>query len=138
VKREYRELAICSALSVVLVTSAWAVEKKLKLDEVPAPVRAALEEKAKGGKIIDVDVNDDSGQQVYTSEIHIGKDEIDVRVAPDGKVLSVEPGNGPPASAPQTATNWVMGQYRYWLVGVAALLILVALWIGKKGDKATR
>lgn len=87
-----RAIYIITATAILVVASGsrplLGVERKLRLDEVPSAVRSALEEQAKGGKIVDVDVDEVAGKTVYTSEIQKGGDEIDVRVDADGKLLS--------------------------------------------------
>lgn len=131
-----RPVPILLAVLLAVPLSGFSVERKLKLEEVPAPVRAALEQQAKGGTIIDVDVNDESGSPVYTSEIHKGKDEIDVRVAPDGKVLSVENGNTPASPPPAPSALELVNAYRFWIIGIVGALLLLAMWIKRQKREA--
>jgi uncharacterized membrane protein YkoI len=66
--------------------------QKMSMDQLPAPVKMALEKEAKGGTVGDVTMEKDSkGRTYYEAEIHStkGKDRY-VHVSEDGKVLKHE------------------------------------------------
>jgi len=62
-------------------------EQKVKMDEVPTPVKATLAKEAQGGQLGDVTKETKDGKTYYEARItKDGKDRY-VNVAPDGKVL---------------------------------------------------
>ena len=78
---------------VAMACTVSGAEKKISIKEAPPAVRAAIEKQAKGGTIIDVDVEEVDGKKVYTSEIHKNGEEFDVQVTGDGKLIGAQPGN---------------------------------------------
>jgi len=65
-------------------------ETKTTLDQVPEAVRATALKEAAGAAIKEVEVEVKNGQTVYEIEWVVGNQEIEIKVAPDGTVLSRE------------------------------------------------
>jgi hypothetical protein len=64
-------------------------EVKMSLSEVPGPVRDTLEREAGGATIKSVDKElSKSGAVVYETDVQSGGKNWEIRVAPDGKLLS--------------------------------------------------
>jgi hypothetical protein len=63
-------------------------EVKMKFADVPAPVQKTLTDAAGGAKIDSVDKETDKGQVVYETDVKIGGKTYEIRVAPDGKLIS--------------------------------------------------
>ena len=63
---------------------------QLTLGQVPAVVKATLEQESKGGKIMGVEQETEDGQRVYTADLEIGGKAGEVLIAPDGKVVKRE------------------------------------------------
>ena len=63
-------------------------EEEFSIDQVPAPVRATILKEAEGGTIEEIDVEDEDGQKVYEADAIINGQEVEIRVAEDGKLLS--------------------------------------------------
>ena len=74
-----------------LMGAAWAAEepapKILTLDQVPAPVRATIEQQAPGAKIEAIFPTQEGGQTVYLAAATAEKKQMTLRVAADGKLL---------------------------------------------------
>ncbi len=66
---------------------AW--EKEVSLKEVPKAVRRTIRKQAAGAKAreIEVEVETKGGRTVYEAEWHLGDKEVEIKVAPDGKLL---------------------------------------------------
>lgn len=65
-------------------------EKEISLDEVPAAVKATILKEAGGKKIKEVEVETRGGKTTYEAEWTVGGKDIEIKVAPDGKLLSKE------------------------------------------------
>jgi len=65
-------------------------EEEISLAECPAPVKATLTKEAKGGTIKEIEKEVEDGKTLYEAEIVIDGKEYEVKVAPDGKLLSKE------------------------------------------------
>jgi uncharacterized membrane protein YkoI len=63
-------------------------EVKMKFADVPAPVQKTLTEAAHGAKIDSVDKETDKGQVVYETDVKVNGKTYEIRVAPDGKLIS--------------------------------------------------
>ncbi|MBN1845377.1 MAG: PepSY-like domain-containing protein [Sedimentisphaerales bacterium] len=65
-------------------------EEEVTLDQVPAAVKAAILAEAQGGTIKEIERETEDGQTTYEAEIVINGKEIEIEIAPDGKVLERE------------------------------------------------
>jgi hypothetical protein len=63
-------------------------EVKMKFADVPAPVQKTLTDAAAGAKIDSVDKETDKGEVVYETDVKISGKTYEIRVAPDGKLIS--------------------------------------------------
>ncbi len=83
-------------LGVVLVSMARAgngkkTEKKVTIDQVPAAVKATILKEAAGKKIEEIEeVSQDGKVLYYEAEWKADGKEVEIKVAPDGKLLSKE------------------------------------------------
>ena len=82
------------ALSVFILTVslipvlAQEGEKKVGIDNVPAPVKKAILKAVGAGRLVDIGEFTEGGKVVhYEIEMHVDGQEYDVLFAPDGKVL---------------------------------------------------
>jgi len=65
-------------------------EKDVTLDQVPAAVKATILKEAAGSKVEEIEAETRGGRTVYEAEWHEGGKEIEIKVAPDGKLLKRE------------------------------------------------
>jgi hypothetical protein len=63
-------------------------EVKMSLNDVPAPVRDTLMKEANGATIKSVDKEDNKGKTVYETDVMSGGTNWEIRVDPNGKLLS--------------------------------------------------
>jgi len=66
-------------------------EVKMTLDQVPPAVRDALKREAQGAPITAVDKEDHNGKTIYETDVTINGKNIEIKVDPDGKVVSKKP-----------------------------------------------
>ncbi len=87
-------LFMFTALASPLAASAE-TEKKIPLEKVPAAARATLQKALQGGRIVDIgEIRRDGKVVRYEMECMIKGREVDVIVAPGGKLLATEPQGG--------------------------------------------
>ncbi len=86
----------CLALVAVMVQkSAFAekeeqeTEERISLKRLPIPIKRALKD-IKVGQISEIEREKTSSGMVYEVELRVGKHEVELVLAPDGKLLSVE------------------------------------------------
>jgi uncharacterized membrane protein YkoI len=65
-------------------------EEKVSLNDLPGVVKAAILEHAKGGEIKKIERENENGQTIYEAEVVTGGKELELKVAADGKLLSVK------------------------------------------------
>lgn len=65
-------------------------EQKLTLDQVPAAVKATILKEAGNNKLKEIELETEDGKKVYGAEWVADGKEIDIKVAPDGKLLKKE------------------------------------------------
>lgn len=85
-------------LSGAMVGPTWAggdkdkgskTEKKVTLDQVPAPVKATILKEAGNNKITEIEETSKDGKVVYfEAEWKLDGKGIEIKVAPDGKLIS--------------------------------------------------
>ena len=63
-------------------------EQKISFAEVPAAAQRTLTDEAKGNKIDTVDKETDEGKTIYEADVPINGRNYEIRVAPDGTLLS--------------------------------------------------
>ena len=76
-----------------LAFASWAAqegEERVTLDQVPAAVKATILEEAAGAKITEIERETKNGKTVYEAEFLLNGQEIEIKVAPDGTLLSRE------------------------------------------------
>ena len=74
------------AVSVVLPSAVFAGDK-VKIDQVPAPVRATIEKEAKGGNVKEIERETKGGVKMYEVEYVRDNKKYELHVGEDGKVL---------------------------------------------------
>jgi len=65
-------------------------DKGVSINDVPRAVRTTILEHAKGGKINEVERENENGKVIYEAEVIIDGKEVDLKVAPNGKLLGKE------------------------------------------------
>jgi len=65
-------------------------EENVSLDQVPAAVKATILKEAAGAKIKEIEKETKGGKTVYEAEFVVGGKEVEIEVAPDGKLLKRE------------------------------------------------
>ncbi|MFG0285952.1 MAG: hypothetical protein ACF8R7_16165 [Phycisphaerales bacterium JB039] len=88
----------CSAA----VARAQSGEKKIPIDQVPAKVRAAIQQEVGAGRLVDIGEFTDGATRTYEIEMVVDGKEFDVLFSSDGKVLrktfeGLKPGEPPAA-----------------------------------------
>jgi len=61
---------------------------KVAIEQVPAAVRATLQQEAPGVAITTVDKEEEDGKVTYEADAMIGGQNYEIKVAPDGKLIS--------------------------------------------------
>jgi hypothetical protein len=62
-------------------------DRDMKLEELPAPVRATVQREVKKGTITDIESDQENGNVVYEVEFTDAGKNWEIDVAPDGKLL---------------------------------------------------
>jgi hypothetical protein len=75
------------ALAAVVLATSTADADEVKLDEVPAPARAAIERETSGARIKEIERETRGGKRVYEVEFIRDNREQEIHVAEDGTVL---------------------------------------------------
>ena len=85
-------VGVCGLLSVsALAAKGKKTEKDVTIDQVPAAVKATILKKAGDNKIDEIEEVSIDGKVVYyEAEWHADGKEIEIEVAPDGKLLGKE------------------------------------------------
>lgn len=79
-----------AAVVAAVVVGAWAAEKRVKLDELPAAVKATILKEAGTSRVDEVNEVTCDKQVTYEAEFKAGGKEVEVKVAPDGRLLKRE------------------------------------------------
>ena len=93
-KKVFGSFVTCFVLAVgaaLLWYPVSAAEERIALEDVPAPVRAAIEQQAVGGRIVEVEKETKGGEVVYEAEVKQDGRETDILVSSSGEVLGQEP-----------------------------------------------
>jgi uncharacterized membrane protein YkoI len=83
-------LALCSCAPMGEDGIKHEEEEEITLDQCPAPVKATILKEAKGGKIEEIEKEVEDGKLLYEAELLIDGKEVEIKVAPDGKLLEKE------------------------------------------------
>jgi hypothetical protein len=81
------------AALLVLPLAGWSAEKggtHLKIDELPAVVKATIEKESAGAKVEEIEKETEGGKTFYEAEIVKNGHRSYIHVSPDGKVLKRE------------------------------------------------
>ena len=90
-KQHHLIASVLAALTTLpLSLTAGEKEKVVPLSEVPAPVAAAFEKHAAGGKIVKVEQDEENGKITYEAQIKVKDAVSEVSVDAKGKLVSVE------------------------------------------------
>lgn len=84
---------ICLVVGCVLLVAslmAWGKERTVALEQLPAAVRAAIEQAAQGGTIAKIEVEEEDGATVYEAEIVKDGKKMEIEVSSAGVVLERE------------------------------------------------
>ena len=65
-------------------------EEQVSISEVPTVVRDTILKHAEGGEIKKIERENEDGKVIYEAEVAIGGKEVELKVAPDGKLLGKE------------------------------------------------
>ena len=88
-KRAIASLFVLVSLSLACHSvGAQDAEKKVALDQVPAPVKVAIQNAVGNGKLVDIGEIAQDGKTTYEIEMHMDGQEIDVVFDVQGKELS--------------------------------------------------
>ncbi len=68
-------------------------KERVRLEDVPAPVRATIEREARGGSVYKVEREREHGKTYYEAEIKKADREVELKVAGDGTVRSRRAGD---------------------------------------------
>lgn len=79
-----------AAMLTLVARAAPEGEEEVTLDQVPAAVKATILKEAAGGKITEIERETKKGKTIYEAEFILDGDEIEIKVAPDGTLLSRE------------------------------------------------
>lgn len=88
-----------------LQTAGLKLSGNLTLDQVPEPVRKTIEEHLQGGKIDEIEREEEDGIVFYEVEIERDGKDIELNIAPDGKVLPEDVRNDDAVTTPAVVTN---------------------------------
>ena len=80
-------LATTLLQAAVLVPALAHAGPDLTIEQLPAPVRATVEQETKGGKITDIEQDHERGKVIYEVEFTLDGKEYELDVAEDGKLL---------------------------------------------------
>ena len=84
-------VGVCGFLSVSALAEGKKTEKGVTIDQVPAAVKATILKEAGDNKIDEIEeVSIDGEVAYYEAEWDSGGKEIEIKVAPNGKLLSRE------------------------------------------------
>lgn len=72
-----------AAIGITTMFANADLEKEVRLDDCPAPVRETLVANSRGGKIDEVDLIELGGKQIYIAEVDLPRD-IDLKVYVNG------------------------------------------------------
>lgn len=84
-------ISVSATCAILAASAALADDRDVKLEDVPQAVRATIERETKGGRITEIEQDDDSGGKVrYEVEFTKDNQKWELHVAADGKVLHRE------------------------------------------------
>jgi len=63
-------------------------EEQVSIDQVPAPVKATILSEAQNGTIKEIEQENENGQIIYDADVIINGQEVEIKVAADGTLLS--------------------------------------------------
>ena len=79
---------LCVALAVSgAFSSERRQEERVTLSQVPAPVRATIEQEIKGGTLKEIEKISDEGKTAYAAHIAVNGNEQETVIGEDGKVI---------------------------------------------------
>ena len=81
-------LVLWTAIAIVGV--ARGAEKKVTMNQLPAAVQQTIKERAQGGTIRGLSMEEDKGKKTYEAELTIGGRNTDLSIDEQGKVLEAE------------------------------------------------
>src|SRR6266850_3987991 len=81
-------LVVAAAIAIIGV--ARGAEKKVTMNQLPVAVQQAINERAQGGTIRGLVMEEDNGKTVYEAELTIGGRNTDLTLDQQGKVIEAE------------------------------------------------
>lgn len=75
------------ASALVLLTSTALADVNLRFDELPEPVQKTVAREVRGGRILEIEREDEHGKTVYEIEYEADGRKYELDVAPDGTLL---------------------------------------------------
>jgi hypothetical protein len=79
------------ATSAVLAAAATVLADEVKIDQVPAAVRATIERETRGGRVHEIERSTKRGARVYEVEFIRDNQKYEIHVGEDGTVLKHKP-----------------------------------------------
>ena len=84
-------IGMCVVIAAPIIMDDGEDEKEVTIDQVPAAVKATILKEAGKNKITEIEEVSKDGKVIYyEAEIKVDGKEIDIMVAPDGKLLGKE------------------------------------------------
>jgi uncharacterized membrane protein YkoI len=65
-------------------------EEQVSLADVPGEVQATLVKEAAGAEIKEIEKENEDGQVIYSADVIVGGQEVEIKIAPDGTLLGKE------------------------------------------------
>jgi hypothetical protein len=75
------------ALALAFSSSLAFAGEKVKLEDVPAPVRETVKREAKDGRVGEIERERKNGRTVYEVEVHQNGKKYELKIGEDGKLI---------------------------------------------------
>jgi hypothetical protein len=82
-----RWIILFTSPALLLTTGLCLAGQDLALDQLPAPVRATVDRETQGGKITDIERDQEHGQTIYEVEFSLDGKEYELDISTDGRLL---------------------------------------------------
>ncbi|MCK5565852.1 MAG: PepSY domain-containing protein [Planctomycetes bacterium] len=93
-KKHFKVISLIILVAAIICVIAYAGEhgkdEDLSLDQVPAAVKATIVEQAQDGEIKEIELEDEDGELLYEAKVVIDGQEYELKISPDGTLLSKE------------------------------------------------
>ena len=82
--------ALVAVAAIAAVGVARGAEKKVTMNQLPAAVQQTIKERAQGGTIRGLSMEEEKGKKTYEAELTIGGRNTDISLDEQGKVIEAE------------------------------------------------